>query len=146
MIFFLRKIKTPKKNEAGHLWIQQMGKVQFRNDLLCSQIDTIFSGLNAILESERLKVRTLLASGNAHCVGAQATTAETIQAMDAPAPQPVDGDAAPVETHFAVHTGADGMQDEVCLSSGLSQSEIELATAMGSRAAHPPVRKLEAVA
>ena len=62
--FLLRKIRHPKKNQFANISLQQLGNSQFHSDLLCSQIDTIFSGLNVILESERLKIQALLSHGN----------------------------------------------------------------------------------
>jgi hypothetical protein len=147
LVYFLRKIRTPKNNEGAVSWMQQVGKDQFHNDLLYSQIDTIFDGLSAIVESERLKVQALVTSGNPHRVGAQSTAPQTIKAMDQPKPQPCNVETEPAESQIAVHAEAqDRMPEQVRLPSGLSQSEIDLAMKMRSRAENSPVRKLEAVA
>jgi hypothetical protein len=146
MGFFLCKIRHPKKNQFATLSMQQLGNSQFHSDLLCSQIDTIFSGLNAILESERLKIQALLGHGNINLLDAQTAPVEADSSMDNTAPQPSKKDVPSFEQQYTMHSQFDGRQVDAAQTSGLSQTEIDLAMKMRSSRDASQVRKLEAVA
>jgi hypothetical protein len=142
----MRKIRHPKKNQFANISMQQLGNSQFHSDLLCSQIDTIFSGLNAILESERLKIQALLGHGNINLLDAQTASVEADSTMENTAPQPSKKDVPSFEQEFTMHSEADSRQVDATQSSGLSQTEIDLAMRMRSSRDVSHVRKLEAVA
>ncbi len=144
--FLLRKIRHPKKNQFANISLQQLGNSQFHSDLLCSQIDTIFSGLNAILESERLKIQALLSHGNINLLDAQTAPVEADRSMDNTAPQPSKKDVPSFEQQFTIRSEADGRHVDATQVSGLSQTEIDLAMRMRSSKDATQVRKLEAVA
>ncbi len=129
-------------------WLQHMGNTKFKNDLLYTQIDTVFNGLNAIIESERLKVQSLLRSGSPQAIDNTSHLAEAVPAMDGNQASPQDEETSAAQEQFTMlaDESADCVQPEPLPAAELSQSEIDLAMRMRSRPEGAPVRKLEAVA
>ncbi|MGD9365283.1 MAG: hypothetical protein PVH87_06270, partial [Desulfobacteraceae bacterium] len=66
----IKKIRKPQKDMLVNAAMQYLNThqptpSQFHNDLLALQIDAIFNGMSAIIETERIKIRSLLnGSGN----------------------------------------------------------------------------------
>lgn len=150
--FLLRKIRNPKKNEFTNLCLQRVGDQQashqkFHSDLLRMQVDTIFNGLNAIIETERLKINTLLNSNNNILFETKEQQVEVpgeISAQETQhAPQPVE----PTLEQQMVNIVSSGEDiEEIATELGLSQAEIDLAMRMRTSRESSQGRKLEAVA
>lgn len=153
MGFLLRKIRNPKKNEFVNLCLknvedQQASNQKFHSDLLRMQVDTIFNGLNAIIETERLKINALLSSNNNIL----------FESKSGPAEGPKE-DIIPHETQNEQQTVEPTLEQQMVniVSSGedieeiatelrLSQTEIDLAKRMRSSRGSNQGHKLEAVA
>jgi hypothetical protein len=146
MGFFLRKIQNPKKNEFANLCLQRVEDQQasnrrFHNDLLCMQVDTIFNGLNAIIETERLKINALL---NPNINILFETKARPVEG---PKEEIIPHETETREEQQMVNIVSSGEDiEEIATELGLSQAEIDLAKRMRSSRESNAGRKLEAVA
>lgn len=146
------KIRNPQKNEFVNMSLQctadrQSSDQQFHNDLLGKQIDTIFNGLNAIIETERLKINALLNSNHNILQVSKAASVETSNKMN------IEQVSRAPETHAPTNlpeieknTAAQEQEDAFVNEMSLSQTEIDLAMIMRSAGKNPSGRKLEAVA
>jgi hypothetical protein len=146
VVFLLRKIRHPKRDHFTNISMQQLGSPQFHSDLLCSQIDTIFSGLNAIIETERLKIQALLSHGHINLSDGRSAPVEVDSSMDHTVPQPSKTATQSFEQPFTMPGESDDRQVDAIQTSGLSQTEIDLAMRMGCPTDANQTRKLEAVA
>ena len=151
LVFILRKIRKPNKELFVQIPTPPMADAkpephQFHRDLLAQQIDAVFNGLNAIIETERVKMNTLLNSPMS-------------PGMDAPVPkqdaQPrhlVQSVVQPCKTASSLDeqiskiAAIGGQPEEIADEMGLSQAEVELALQMRSSREAFQHRKLEAVA
>ncbi len=150
LLFILRKIRKPNKELFIQMQAEPKGDVQpqrhqFHHDLMALQIDAVFNSLNAIIETERVKLNTLLcnatslAKDRVHPVQhpqARQLFHPTEQACEAP---------ASLEDKIATIATAGGQPGEIADEMGLSQAEVELALQMRSSRATMG-HKLEAVA
>jgi hypothetical protein len=118
----------------------------FRQDLLSMQIDAVFNGLNAIIESERIKINTLLSNG---------AGLETAPVRSQPHLQPrtickplenTDEQIPNLDEQIANLADSGGQPEEIADETGLSQAEVELALKMRSTRAAAQPRRLQAVA
>ncbi|MGD9248130.1 MAG: hypothetical protein PVI60_09240 [Desulfobacteraceae bacterium] len=146
VVSLLYKIRQPKRDHFTNISMQQLSRPQFHSDLLCSQIDTIFSGLNAIIETERLKIQALLNHGHINLPDDRRTPVEVNSLMVHKAPQPSRTAAQSFEQPFTMPGESDDRQVDAIQTSGLSQTEIDLAMTMGCPTDANQTRKLEAVA
>lgn len=148
----LGKIRSPHKNEFVNLSLQctadrQSSDQQFHNDLLGKQIDTIFNGLNAIIETERLKINALLNSNHNILRVDKAASMETSNKMDIEqVPRAYEMDAPTNLPEIEKNTAAQEQEDDFDNEMGLSQTEIDLAMIMRLTGKNHSGRKLEAVA
>lgn len=150
--FFLRKIRNPKKNEFANLCLQRVedphaSHQKFHSDLLRMQVDTIFNGLNAIIETERLKINSLLNPNNNilfETKEGQAETPKEIPVQETQNPPQPDEPTLEQQMVNIVSSGED--IEEIASELGLSQTEIDLAMRMRSSRESNQGRKLEAVA
>ncbi len=151
LLFILRKIRKPNKE----LFVQipttpeedaTPQPHQFHRDLLVQQIDAVFNGLNAIIETERVKINTLLNNPMSSCMDAPLLQQET---QPHRLVQPVEQrcETAPsLEEQIAKIAAIGGQPEELADEIGLSQAEVELALQMHSSREALQHRKLEAVA
>lgn len=154
MGFLLRKIRNPKKNKFANMCLQrvedqQASNQKFHSDLLRMQVDTIFNGLNAIIETERIKINALLSPNNNILFETKGTPVETKKEMVSQETQdrPETKSVEPTLEQQMVNIVSSGEDlDEIATELGLSQTEIDLAMRMRSSKASNQGRKLEAVA
>ncbi len=121
---------------------------EFHQDLLALQIDTIFNGLVAIIETERLKVKSLLDHSiiqNKDSKIKPSDLKEEIQweEMD----EDDDNDDNMDIGQRIVECSVSGMNPgEIARQLGISQAEVALAMKMLGNSSQQAPRKLEAVA
>lgn len=151
--FCLRKIRNPKKNEFANLCLQrvedqQTSNPKFHTDLLRMQVDTIFNGLNAIIETERLKINALLNPNNNFLFEAKKPQAEGSEKDVTPheAQDDLQTVKPSLEQQMVNIVSSDEDIEKIASELGLSQTEIDLAKRMRSSRASNQGRKLEAVA
>lgn len=126
--------------------VQDLSKVrtQFQQDLLALQIDTIFNGLVALIETERLKVKSLLDHSISHPNAAsneQSAFQETLQWQQDCEEEDMDIGRRIVECSES------GMKPgEIARQLGISQAEVSLALKMLGKLSRSGPQKLEAVA
>jgi hypothetical protein len=160
LLFLLRKIRKPYRqmlddapisfDDAPMSFREAPRSVNhpFRQDLLSMQIDAVFNGLNAIIESERIKINTLLSNG---------TSLETAPVRSQPQrplqPRTICQPLEDADEHFqnldeqiANLADCGGQPEEIADETGLSQAEVELALKMRSTRAAAQPRRLQAVA
>ncbi len=151
LFFLLRKIRKPYRQMLDEAPISFRQEPQpltppFRQDLLSMQIDAVFNGLNAIIESERIKINTLLSNG---------TGLETASVPPQRHPQPctirqpledADEQITNLDEQIANLADCGGQLEEIADETGLSQAEVELALKMRSTRAEAQPRRLQAVA
>jgi hypothetical protein len=151
--FLLRKIRNPRKNEFTKMCLQrvedqQVSNQKFHSDLLCMQVDTIFNGLNAIIETERLKINALLNPNNNFFFETKAGPIEGLK-VEIPPHETRDKEKTtePTLEQQMVNIVSSGEDiEEIATELGLSQTEIDLAKRMRSSRESNQGRKLEAVA
>lgn len=120
---------------------------RFHNDLFSKQIDTIFNGLNAIIETERVKIKTLLN----HSPGMSLVNEKNIDDPPVHIEQkpkkiiPDDGQSSLGQQIVSSATSGEKFEDIVD-ELGLSEAEVELAMKMRSSRDKKRGCKLEAVA
>ena len=153
MGFLLRKIRNPKKETLAKMCIQNAEDQQgfrptFHSDLLRMQVDTIFNGLNAIIETERLKINALLSPNNPNLFETKTAPVEAPEENTPLKTQEASKTVEPTLEQQMVNVVSSGEDiDELATELGLSQTEIDLAMKMrSSRASNRQGRKLEAVA
>lgn len=149
----IKKIRKPETDILGNAALQyfdthQAKPSQFHNDLLTLQIDAIFNGMNAIIETERIKIRSLL-NGSGHTDLNAAGLDQSRCAI--PEMEPRTASAAKenspsFEQHIADYSASGQAPDDIANEMGMSQSEVELAMMMRSLREKPQDRKLVAVA
>jgi len=151
LFFILRKIRKPN----AELFIQ-MPKVpkeethtqnfQFHHDLLALQIDTVFNGLNAIIETERVKMSTLLNSPINIGTGARQPQHDSKPHQAVSPVVSVIEPSLSLEEQIAEIAETGGHPEDIADEMGISQAEVELALQMRSSRVSMQHRKLEAVA
>lgn len=149
----IKKIRKPQKDILGNVALQyfnthQANPSQFHNDLLSLQIDTIFNGINAIIETERIKIRSLLnASGHMdlNTAGLDKTPCAIPEMEPRTAPEAKENGPS-FEQQIANYSASGHQPDDIANEMGMSQSEVELAMTMRSLREKPQDRKLVAVA
>lgn len=151
LVFILRKIRKPHKDLFVNLSTESKEEVhpqrqQFHHDLLAMQIDTIFNGLTAIIESERLKMNALLNNPVPANLDTIPTPSPSYQNLGAQPVQRVSEPPPSLESQIATIAATGGQTDEIADEMGLSQAEVELALQMRSSRKSMEHRKLEAVA
>lgn len=151
LLFKLRRIRKPQEDIFIDMPIRPREEPRpmdrsFQNNLIAMQIDAVFNGLNAIIETERIKISTLL--NNPVHMGLEATQTPPIH-------QPhtelnideMSKAAAPSIGEKIANMAANGGQTaDIAEKTGLSQAEIELALKMRSNRESTQHHKLEAVA
>lgn len=151
LLFVLRKVRKPHKE----MFVQMTSATQeapapqsrqFHKDLLSLQIDAVFNGLNAIIETERIKINTLLnQSANMGMDVAPPRNEENLsrcfQTPKRPAPQHPS-----LEEQIDKIAASDGQTETIADEMGLSQAEVELALKMRSARESVQHQRLEAVA
>jgi hypothetical protein len=137
----VRKLKSQKGQEAQISNVATaMLTNHFQHNLLGMQVDAVFDSLTALIETERIKLKALVAptlNSMTACVPQEHTTSVQVQAQNEPTPQALEEHEA--DSNHGSST--DGHQ----ASSGLSRAERELVEKMRSFQVDNH-RKLEAVA
>jgi hypothetical protein len=158
LFFLLRKIRKPYRqmlDEAPSSFDEAPVSFKkeprssippFRQDLLSMQIDAVFNGLNAIIESERIKIHTLLGNGTG-------LEPAPVRSQRPPQPrticQPLETADEPIpnlDEQIANLADSGEQPEEIADETGLSQAEVELALKMRSTRAAAQPRRLQAVA
>lgn len=149
----IKKIRKPQNDMLGNVAMQylnthQAAHSQFHNDLLALQIDAIFNGMNAIIETERIKIRSLLnGSGNIDLNKVRGHKPPcVVSEMEAQTESVVKEKDHSVEQQIADYLASGNQPDDIAGEMGISQSEVELAMTIRSLRAKPHDRKLVAVA
>jgi len=149
LILKKRKSRKEKRlNMALRLHEDQsnVARRQFHNDLLMLQVDAVFNGLNAILETERIKIKTLLNNSGAMGFEPAAFTMDACAGKEMPLQRELTRDQHAADEIPADHDAAEGLVNETSDDNRLSQSELELAMKMRASRQRDRSRKLEAVA
>lgn len=149
----IKKIRKPAKDILGNVALQylnthQTANSQFHNDLLCLQIDAVFNAINATIETERIKLRSLLnGSGNIglNTVSGDKSSCVISEMEPQTAPVAKENDTS-LEQQIANYSASGNHPDDIANEMGISQSEVELAMTMRSLREKPRDRKLVAVA
>ena len=145
----VKKIRKPKKTQMEQLAVAQLNQVsaqaaQFHNDLLALQIDSIFNGMNAIIETERIKIRSLL--NNSYMGGTRAGVGTGLSpSTGMMESESKDQDLALFQRQKDFTEFENEIDDRVH-DTALSKSELELAKKMRATQSHAPNHRLEAVA
>lgn len=149
----IKKIRKPEKDILGNVALQylnthQATNSQFHNDLLSRQIDAVFNGMNAIIETERIKIRSLLSgNGNIGLNTASVHKSPCVLSEMKPQTAPVaEENDTSLEQRIANYSASGNQLDDIANEMGISQSEVELAMTMRSLREKPQDRKLVAVA
>jgi hypothetical protein len=158
LFFLLRRIRKPYRQMLDEVPISfdeapmsfkqepQSSNRPFRQDLLSMQIDAVFNGLSAIIESERIKMNSLL-SNEAGLEAAPVrpqphlqprTPCQPLETADEPSPS--------LDEQIANLAGCGEQPEQIADETGLSQAEVELALKMRSTRAAAQPRRLQAVA
>ncbi|MEJ2158476.1 MAG: hypothetical protein P8X96_24390 [Desulfobacteraceae bacterium] len=151
LLFFLRKIRKPYKDMLSEDPIQSKETPRSQNgpfhlDLLSMQIDAVFNGLNAIIETERIKINTLL--NNSVALGSDAVHLQPSQLhrTKAQVPGKNNKEIPDLDEDIADLADAGGQPEEIADEMGLSMAEVELALKMRANRQRSQQRRLEAVA
>ncbi len=151
LLLVLGKIRKPRKElfvRMSHMSHEtsQPQNPQFHSSLLASQIDAVFNGLSAIIETERIKMNTLLENAGAVSfdAGSQCRARQRVDGF-----QPV-GTLSPevhsIQEKIDKITTSGDRTEAIADEMGFSQAEVELALKMRSARASRPHQRLEAVA
>lgn len=152
LMFIMRRIRNPKKDMIDTMHQRQVEDRQasnrkFQNELLSYQIDAVFNGLNAIIDTERIKVRTLLQNNDPMEYKMDYQKREVPAPMEnSPAPEEPNHQMVSLEQRIAKMSESGGEADEIANEMGLSQAEVDLALKMRSSRVPGHQGKLHAVA
>jgi hypothetical protein len=116
---------------------------RFQSDLIALQIDAVFNGLEALIETERIKLKTLVNENAGPGMPGAEEERQPVHrnAVDNVQPGPPVV-TRPAVQDPAVRDHADGGSDR----SGLSAAEVDLAMKLRALKRPAALRKLEAVA
>ena len=151
LLFLLRKIRKPYKQMLDEAPMQFKEEPQypnrpFQHDLLSLQIDAVFNGLNAIIETERIKINTLLGKG----IGLGTESVQPQRHLQSHTPyRPLEStkeDFPNLDEQIASLADSGGQPEEIADEIGLSQAEVDLALKMRSTRSSSPHQRLQAVA
>lgn len=151
LIFLLRKIRRPYREMLAEAPVPEKEELpswnrSFHHDLLSLQIDAILNGLNAIIETERIKINTLLENGVAP--GTEPVRWQQHR-PSRPAVRPLEKNKSgipDIDERIAILSDSGGQPAEIAEATGLSQAEVELAIKMRRARTSRPHQRLEAVA
>jgi hypothetical protein len=160
VFFLLRKIRKPYRqmldeapisfDAAPRSFREEPRPVDhpFRQDMLSTQIDAVFNGLNAIIESERVKINTLLSNGTGLEPAPVRSQPQRHLQTRTICPSLEDGDDRfqHLDEQIANLADCGGQPEEIADETGLSQAEVELALKMRSTRAAAQPHRLQAVA
>jgi hypothetical protein len=150
LFFLLRKIRKPYQEMLAEAPIPEKKEPRswnrpFHHDLLSLQIDTIFNGLNAIIETERIKINTLLGNGSLGNESVQLQQHQ--QSRQALQPLGKNKNEIPnIDEQIAILADSGGQPEQIAEATGLSQAEVELAIKMRTTRTSGQHPRLEAVA
>jgi hypothetical protein len=151
LLFFLRRIRKPYKDMLSEDSLKSKEAPRrpngpFHHDLLSLQIDAVFNGLNAIIETERIKINMLL--DNAVALGSDPAHLHAYRQprTDLQAPAKNRGEGPDLDEHIADLADAGEQPEEIADVMGLSRTEVELALKMRANRQQRQQRRLEAVA
>ena len=132
----------------NHSVIQPQDTSQFRDDLLAQQIDIVFNGLTALIETERIKLSTLLKQGAPASSVSQAppTASGHHNDMEAGIVSHEKDTGALIGQQVAKAIAAGQGVDGAAAQLGLSHAEVNLAMKLNQSQSEGAYRKLEAVA
>lgn len=151
LLFFLRKIRKPYKDMLVEDPLQSKEAPRslngpFHLDLLSMQIDAVFNGLNAIIETERIKINTLLSNSVAHGSDSVQLQSYPLHRTEARVPGKNKEGSPGMDEYIADLADAGGQPEEIAEEMGLSMAEVELALKMRANRQRSQQRRLEAVA
>jgi len=118
---------------------------QFQQNLICLQIDAVFNGLTALIDTERIKLKSLLG----HLASPDLPVAQPSRTDPIKANEPHDrpGEQSANITQQIVQFAASGEKPAgIANQMGISLAEVELAMKMQTTRRPAAGRKLEAVA
>jgi DNA-binding NarL/FixJ family response regulator len=119
---------------------------RFQQDLIALQIDAVFNGLVALVETERLKLKRLMLNNAAEQVLESSGRDARPEAENDQWDTPAADHANPLERQVARCAAEGNTPDGIANQLGLSQAEVELAIKMQRSCTAQAERKLEAVA
>ena len=118
---------------------------QFQQNLICLQIDAVFNGLTALIDTERIKLKSLLG----HMASPDLALSQPCRADQSKANEQHDFSEEQTATiaQQIVQFAASGEKPAgIANQMGISLAEVELAMKMQAARRAPAGRKLEAVA
>ncbi len=147
--YLLRRMRITNTSESNPhsapVQSQSMVHSEFHQDLLALQIDTIFNGLVAIIETERLKVKSLLDHSITLNTDSKIKPPDLREEIQWEAGDE-DDDNTDIGQRI-VECSVSGMNPgEIAHQLGISQAEVALAMKMLGSSSQQAPRKLEAVA
>lgn len=121
---------------------------QFQQNLTCLQIDAVFDGLAALIETERIKLKSMIqpvtATGRAESVSGHEARENTQDFRKEASPPPVQ--ELPLDQEIARIADSGMKPASIASQLGISLAEVNLALRMRSGARLAAGCKLEAVA
>lgn len=131
---------------TSHMPVRTPDSGLFAQNLLAMQVDTVFNGLVALIETERLKLNTLLNQSPFPGTPIQPVPpAQENSKADEAGMSGADGTGSPVSQQVAEAMASGQGADGVAAQLGLSRAEVELAMKLNRSQTTTPHRKLEAV-
>lgn len=135
--FIMRKIRKPNKEMIDKLQgrqteDRQLSGGQFHSDLLSMQIDAVFNGLNAIIDTERIKIRTLLKNNGVMGLEMDNRPPDVPPARKNPPSDITRSEKPTLEQQIATFADSGDEADMIADELGLSQAEVDLALKMRS--------------
>ena len=125
---------------------QQLAVDQFQQNLMEMQIDAVFDGLTALIESERVKLKSLMSIPPASGTRAGQAFEPNANLNAAAASRRFEQDVPATDHGISSSAENRAHADVITSLSGLSRVEMELAGKMKASRASNAGRKLEAVA
>ena len=118
---------------------------QFQHNLVGQQIDAVFNGLAALIETERIKLKSLIRPMTSFTIGEPAAVNAHPDAMEAPSE--IDPPQVSAIGQQVVQFAASGKKpNDIAHQLGISLAEVNLAMQFQSAIRSQSGRKLEAVA
>lgn len=151
LTFIMRKIRNPHKDVIQNMQARQDEERQpksghFHSDLLLMQIDAVFNGLNAIIDTERIKIRMLLKNNGVMGLDMANRPLESSCSRENRPPEMSKTENPSLEQQIATFADAGDDADMIADELGLSQAEVDLALKMRSTRESGQRRSWRAVA
>jgi hypothetical protein len=145
-------LKKSKSRRNSHVQMGSSGCAQprrspnrFQQDLIELQIDAVFNGLVALIETERIKLKALMRN-NGLSMASESHDEVTLRDYESDAWENIEVDESSSDRSIDRHAFSGSEPDGMANHLGLSLAEIDLAMKMRASGKPPEGRRLEAVA